>query len=271
MKRVLWCLPAEETTHYEAIGQLYHLLLYRLSQKDFIWSVSWNPQWSRGKPSYVLSVQNAQRRHIGFLGEWSPRRMRLLLEALWQEEGFAPEGIYTFSLSWVQGWLARWRRKYPLQWVEAYPPSLSPYSFESHSAEPNTLSLYLHRTGGEVGAYLAELLALKGYTIFLLGTPVTATRLRSAATRFPEQIHLRIGLPWIEEELYLMRSIALISLGQPYSEEGLVETGLPWICESNHPLAARAWRTFRSVEDIPLLLSEIPSKNSLTPALGGFS
>lgn len=268
MKSVLWCLPAEETTHYEAIGQLYHLLLHRLSQKDFIWSISWNPQWSQGKPSYVLSVQNAMRRHIGFLGAWSPRSMRRLLETLWQEEGFVPEGIYTFSLSWVQGWLPRWRRKYPLQWIEDYPASLAPYALELGYSEPNTLTLYLHRTGGDLGAYLAELLALKNYTVFLLGTPAQATHLRSAAIRFPEQIHLRIGLPWIEEELYLRRSIALISLGQPYREEGLLATGLPWLCESQHPLAARAWRTFRTVEEIPLLLSEIPSVPP-TPSLVG--
>ncbi|MCS6790178.1 MAG: hypothetical protein NZ580_04275 [Bacteroidia bacterium] len=270
MKSILWCLPTEETTHYEAIGELYHLLLHRFSREDFIWSVSWNPQWSRSKPSYVLIVQNAQRRHIGFLGAWRPRRMRLLLENLWSEEGFVPESIYTFSLPWVQGWLPRWKRKYPLQWVETYPHSLPPYASEPSSPEPHTVSLYLHQDAAVLGAHLAELLALKTHTIFVLGTPQKVTPLRSAATRFPEQIKLYLGLPWIEEELYLMRSRVLISLGKPYGEEGIVRTGATWLCENTHPLAARAWRTFRSIEEVPFLLSELaahpPLQSPVSPS-----
>ncbi|MCS7297630.1 MAG: hypothetical protein RMK19_05935 [Bacteroidia bacterium] len=272
MITVVWLLPAASPTHYDLIGEALESLLSLLSTRLPLWGISWNPLLPG--PTYTLSLWNGKGRLIGFQGKWTLSRLAEEVEELWQMEDFRPKIILGGTLSWMKTLTRRWQRRFSRLLSFSFPlPAPSPIYFPSTGLGileewrvKRSVCLFVQRDGAAQAAYIADLLGLDKYTVFVVGTPREVTALRSAASRFPSRIHLRIGLPWIETELYALRSEVLISVGYPFNEEPLFRIGRPWVTPSQHPFAQYAKATYRKAEDLLSLLPHLSaSEEELSP------
>ncbi|GIV22957.1 MAG: hypothetical protein KatS3mg025_0616 [Bacteroidia bacterium] len=272
MTGIVWFLPAHASTHYGLLAEAYAHALSVLSKTAPVWGISWNPYWPAGRRGFALSIENALGRHIGFYGPWSLRALRHTIEGLWKEEGFTPQ-LLQLGPSWAYPLARRWKQRYaatirrPLPFLAegaalGLPTTGLPFEEEK---EPTTICCVLSPDAGSEAAFLAELLALAKFQIFLVGYPLDPTPLRSAAARFPTRIHLRLGLPWEETEYYALRSAALLLLGK--GEELLLRWGRPWICQPKHPLASFAEATYALPQELPGLVSQVAAQpvSALTP------
>lgn len=257
---VVWLLPEHPTTHYGFMGELYALLMDRLSARLACWSVSWNPKWPAGATGYRMEIWNARGRHVGFWGPWSLRALARTLEALWQLEGFRPQVVQLSTLSWTRRLAQRWHRRFAAQVSSPFPRLGEQYTLllpttgigPLQEVLPKHLTLFCSADSADEAAYTAELLALAGYSVQIVGYPRTATPLRSAATRFAGRIDLALGLSVQEIELCAQAAQALVQVG---SEEGpILQWGRPWFCHEAHPLASQATGTYADPADLPILI-----------------
>lgn len=263
MESLVWLLPAASPTHYELLGQILESHLDALSSHLHVWGMSWNPVMP-GR-FYTLQIWNARGRLAGFHGRWRLPDIMREMERLWAMEGFQPTVIIPARTSWSRGVCARWRRKFGavctphLPFSSDTPALLGVEARESaeFSSPDDMVCLWIQSAGADEAAYIADLLALQKYQVYALGTPRGITALRNAAARFPSRIHLRLGLPWIETQLYMERARAVIWVGAPFNEGALLRAGCPWILPSIHPLAAHAQATYRHPEDIPALIEAL--------------
>lgn len=262
---VVWLLPEHPTTHYGFMGELYAMLTEQLSAYVACWSVSWNPHWPAGTKGYHMQVWNARGRHVGFWGPWSVRGLARTLESLWQMEGFVPQIVQVNSFSWTHRLAQRWRHRFsaqlshPFPWIHEDSPIGLPTTGIGTAQTPTskTITLFTSTDGVEKAAYTAEVFALAGYTVHVVGYPRVATPLRKAAARFPGRIDLALGLSVWEIELYAQASEALVQVGP---EEGpLLEWGRPWFCPAGHRLAPWATCTYADPADLPVQLSSLSS------------
>ncbi|MCX7606368.1 MAG: hypothetical protein N2170_03755 [Bacteroidia bacterium] len=275
---VVWLLPAHETTHYELMGEVYAHALRSLSEKIPIWGVSWNFSWPTSRRGYALSIWNGYGRQIGFWGKWRLRQMRREVEKMWREEGFVPHIIQLSSAPWAPSLAEIWKRRFSAS-ISPPLPSLSrsdeelPFRLpttglpEDERPIPKTVCLFVSQTAAVEAAYIAEILALEKYVVYIVGTPIESTPLRNSVHRFPYHIRLRLGLSWIETELYALRASILILVGNALGEELLIELGRPWVCRKDHPLASHAYAGYEDPTQLPILLQSISSSplNRLSP------
>ncbi|MCS7153449.1 MAG: hypothetical protein N2253_07815 [Bacteroidia bacterium] len=263
MSSLVWLLPAAPPTHYELIGEVLEELLRTLSEKLRVWGITFNPALP-GK-GYFLHIWNAQGRLVSFYGKWNSGEISREIEKLWMMESFIPTAVLTNHQPWSKLLVRRWQRRLGAAVLsilsEDRPLFLPGGFFDSPAVEPHpkTLCLFIANDAAEEAAYVADLLSLEKNTVYLIGTPREVTPLRNAAARFPTRIHLRLGLPWMETQLYIDRAAAVIGIGRLSNEEVSMQVGRPWIISAQHPMAKYAYATYRRLEEIPPLL------NSLSP------
>jgi hypothetical protein len=276
MPPVVWLLPVHSATHYELLGEAYAMALEALSAHGPVWGISWNPTWPSQQKGYRLWLWNGQGRHIGFWGAWSVRSLRREVERLWDEEGFRPAVIQGMA---AHRWASRlgelWQRKYGASLIPSWPFSwqnaivgLPSSGLSGPSAESKAVGLFVGTGDEKEAAYVAELLALAKYAVWIVGMPSTETPFRSAKHRFTRQIHPWTGLPWIETELYLLRAQVLVATASTPAEVPLLQVGRPWIVPATHPFATMAQGVYTRVEDLPAMIEGIleQSPKQLSPA-----
>lgn len=258
---VVWLLPAAPFTHYELIGEIAEAHLHALSQKVPVWGIAWNENWP-GR-TYTLTIWNAHGRMVGFTGGWQLSALTREVEQLWKMEGFQPQVVIGGRSIWQKRLAQRWQRRYKGLSIASLPLSkevpvfLGKYSFPDDPApEKGTVCLWVQPEGAEEAAFIADLLALQKYRVYVVGTPRQITPLRSVVVRFPKRVHLRTGLPWIETQPYIERSQAVVYVGMPFDESVLLRAGTPWIVPAAHPLASYAGATYTQPQIIPDLLSQ---------------
>ncbi|MEN3040296.1 MAG: hypothetical protein ABDH66_01985 [Bacteroidia bacterium] len=271
MPNLVWLLSAAPSTDYDILGEALEALTKALSEQLSIWGISWNPHLP-GR-TYELHIWNGRGRLIGFQGQWRLTSIAEQMEQIWRLEGFLPHLVLHCRIPWRRKLIRRWQRRFGVQALPATPfpsepPLLLAGGYEAElllNSEPQTIALFVQREGAAEAAFLADLLALEKYQIVILGTPREATPLRAAHARFPDRIHLRLGAPWMETVLYLLRSRAIIAVGKPFGEEVLLQVGRPWIVPAQHPLSGYAQASYDRIESVPAILQEksLPSQKAL--------
>ncbi len=263
MQGWVWLLPAHETTHYDWRGEAYAQVAAHLSQTQPLWTLSWNPTWPTTKPGYALQIHHAYGRHIGFWGPWRFRSLARTVETLWAQEGFLPLAFQP-SPSKLGTFLARrWKKRFSLQVYSPFPPASEkivslPIAEAEHGPPlPRTLALLTGQEDPAESSHIAELMALEGYTVWIVGSPPSVTRYRQASYRFPSRIHLKVGLPWAQMVVYLSRASLLLCTDPACSEAPFLEVGRPWIVPHRHPHASAAAGTFSSPADLPALIANL--------------
>ncbi|MCS7163040.1 MAG: hypothetical protein NZ958_06940 [Bacteroidia bacterium] len=272
MEGLVWLLPAAEATHLDPLGELYDSILRTLSQRIPVWGLAWNPHFPVSKKTYALTAWNAHGRFIGFRGAWPTKALQKEVEQLWRWENFQPRWLLLGRARWMLALGRRWRRQYaltllpPLPLSEAQPLYL-PYSGlpMERSETTRQVTLLVSPSQVEEAAFLAELLALSQWQVYVVGTPAPITPLRQAANRFRHRLHLWVGPSWLEAELALAASWACITLSRQPTEEVLVRLGAPWVCPKAHPLAAYAQAVYTHPTELPRILPTLTPPPALTP------
>ncbi|GIV24976.1 MAG: hypothetical protein KatS3mg026_0668 [Bacteroidia bacterium] len=261
----VWLLPAHETTHYDWRGEAYAQVAAYFSEKEPLWTLSWNPTWPTTKPGYALRIYHGWGRHIGFWGHWSLSQIAREIEALWTQEGFQPTAFQP-SPSQLGSFLAkRWKKRFSLQVYSPFPPAsekIARLPVDEAPLSPVSSRIVTLLTGQEDPAestHIAELLALEGYTVWVVGSPPSITRLRQASYRFPSRLHLKVGLPWAQTAVYLTRASLLLCTDSACPEAPFLEAGPPWIVPHDHPYASAAAGTFSSLNELSALVARLLS------------
>ncbi|MCX8112588.1 MAG: hypothetical protein N3E49_05255 [Bacteroidia bacterium] len=273
---LVWLLPAATPTHYDILGEALEEVLEAISNEIAVWGISYNPAMpGRG---YTFRLWNGRGRLVGFYGRWPLRALAQQVESLWSMESFKPQVILPTRLSWAKALVRRWQRRLAAQVLSTFPLPTDPPLFlpggffdtPEMQPEPRTICLFTSYEAEKEAAYIADLLALSQYCVYLVGTPKLATPFRQVAARFPSRVHLRFGLPWMESRLYADRASVLLAAGAVPDELIALQLGRRWIVPHNHPMAPYAWATYTRPEAIPELLTpvEVPS---LSLSLSEFS
>lgn len=246
----IWLLSASPATHYDLLGEIEEFHLRTLSETHSVWGISWNPRLP--SRSFTLRIWNAYGRLIGFQGAWSLSTIIRVVEGLWEAERFKPEGLIWEDKAWAPA-VRQWEKRYriPVLTAEQVPLGSCGLADGSTLETGRRVCLFTQGEGTQEAAYIAELLAIEQYEVYVVGTPKEITPLRSAKGRFPRHIHLCVGLPWLQTEWYALRADVLLSVGQPYSGEPRLRLGRPWVLPHKHPLAHMAAATYHQPEEIP--------------------
>ncbi|MCS7189679.1 MAG: hypothetical protein RMJ66_07390 [Bacteroidia bacterium] len=268
---IAWLLPQHSETHYGILAEAYARTLEILSERAPIWGISWNVEWGLSNPNYTLHIWNGMGRHVGFWGPWPVRTVRRVIEKLWQAEEFRPQIVQLSSVPWAKKLGEKWRRRYAAKVIPPLPflsqdfkiglPA-SGLPLECLELAREAICIFASAEAISSAAYIGEILALAQHRVIFLGTPPEVTPLRNAARRFPSRIYLRLGLSESETELYVTAAKALIFVGKGVHSEMIIQWGKPWLCDFRHPLAAWATATYKSAEEIPTLLRNLPTTSS---------
>lgn len=205
------------------------------------------------------------------MGAWKLSQIARTIENLWRAEGFRPQVVQVVEQRWAQRLGARWRRCFgsllsgPLPHLPNGVLLPLPTTGIPQLSQPNpkVITLFTAEDAAEEAAYTAEVLALAGYLIQVVGYPRSITPLRSAASRFPGRIDLAVGLSIQEAELCAQASTALVQVGK--GDTALLQWGRPWFCPAGHGLALTPAGTYSDAADLPVQLATASPLPPLSP------